>query len=225
MENGTDFPFYNDIPKLSSAEWVILAIVVILFAAVAYTHAIPQPYSYVFYFGIMLGPALYICKGNYGLFFKKLGLIDLKTIILCTVGYLIYATLMAMVFYFMGYHAAADSALPSTFSVVFIIATFVQLIGEEFFKVFLLLIAMYLVYKFTNNRNLAVWLGIIFTLFIFGVSHMGSYGRLLQILLIQGLGSIFDLYAYMKTKNVLVSYIVHLLIDFYAYFGQLAMHA
>lgn len=98
------------------------------------------------------------------------------------------------------------------------------MIGEEFFKVFLLLIIMYLVYKFTNNRNLAIRLGIIFTLIAFGFIHMGAYGRLLQVLLIQGLGSIFDLYAYMKTKNVLVSYIIHLLIDFTAYFAQLGMH-
>ena len=45
--------------------------------------------------------------------------------------------------------------------------------------------------------------------------HVSAYsGRILQILLIQGLGTIFDLYAYMKTKNVVVSYIVHVLIDY-----------
>ena len=78
LEDGVDFPFYNDIPKLSSAEWAILAIVVFLFGAQAYTKAIPQPYSYVYFFVIMVVPALYICKGNYGLFFKKLRRRDLK---------------------------------------------------------------------------------------------------------------------------------------------------
>ena len=47
------------------------------------------------------------------------------------------------------------------------------------------------------------------------MAHYSAYsGRIFQILLIQGLGSIFNLYAYMKTKNVFVSYIVHLMIDF-----------
>ena len=47
------------------------------------------------------------------------------------------------------------------------------------------------------------------------MDHYTTYsGRIFQILLIQGLGSIFNLYAYMKTKNVFVSYIVHLMIDF-----------
>jgi membrane protease YdiL (CAAX protease family) len=48
---------------------------------------------------------------------------------------------------------------------------------------------------------------------IFGLAHY-QYGPIIQILLIQGLGSIFDLYAYLKTKNVLVSYSAHLLFDF-----------
>ncbi len=224
LEDGVDFPFYNDIPKLSTTVWPILAILVFLFAVQAYTHAIPQPYSYVYFFVIMVVPALYICKGNYGLFFKKLRRRDLKTIILCFLASLIFPMIMGGLLRAFGYPVAADSSVATTFSVVFVLANFVQLIGEEFFKVFLLLIIMYLVYKFTNNRNLAIRLGIIFTLIAFGFIHMGAYGRLLQVLLIQGLGSIFDLYAYMKTKNVLVSYIIHLLIDFTAYFAQLGMH-
>ncbi len=224
LEDGIDFPFYNDIPKLSTTVWAILAILVFLFAVQAYTHAIPQPYSYVYYFVIMVVPALYICKGNYGLFFKKLRLRDLKIIILCFLASLIFPMIMSAILNAFGYPLAHDSSVASTFSVVFILANFVQLLGEEFFKILLLLILMYLVYKFTNNRNLAIRIGIICTLFAFGIIHMGAYGRLLQVLLIQGLGSIFDLYAYMKTKNVLVSYIIHLLVDFTAYFAQLAMH-
>lgn len=53
----------------------------------------------------------------------------------------------------------------------------------------------------------------IVTMIAFGTAHAGTYGTLLQVLLIQGLGSIFDLYAYIKTKNVLVSYIAHVLFD------------
>ena len=90
-----------------------------------------------------------------------------------------------------------------------------QLLGEEFFKILLLLTIMHVVYKTTNNRGLSITLGVIGTLFIFGIIHSSAYsGRILQILLIQGLGSIFDLYGYMKTKNVVVSYIIHVIIDY-----------
>lgn len=225
LEDGIDFPFYNDIPKLSGGEWAILAIAVLVLLSLVSLNWIPKPYSYIVYCVVMLAPALYVCKGDYGLFFKKLKLRDFKTIILCTVGYIIYAAIIAVLLHSVGYSISGDSAVATTFDLTFIAGLFLQLIGEEFFKIFLLLIVMYLVYKFTQNRNLAIWVGIIVTLFVFGIAHMSAYGRLLQILLVQGLGTIFDLYAYMKTKNVFVSYIVHIIIDLYGYFGQLAVHA
>ena len=52
------------------------------------------------------------------------------------------------------------------------------------------------------------------TLLVFGLAHYAAYGSLLQILLIQGLGSIICLFAYLKTKNMLVTYVAHLIIDF-----------
>ena len=61
------------------------------------------------------------------------------------------------------------------------------------------------------------------TMMVFGSIHEGAYGTLLQVLLIQGVGSIFDLYAYMKTKNVFVSYIAHLLFDFAPYFFEIIL--
>ena len=43
---------------------------------------------------------------------------------------------------------------------------------------------------------MSIGIGIVESLFIFGMAHYSAYsGRVLQILLIQGLGSIFNLYA------------------------------
>ena len=119
------------------------------------------------------------------------------------------------------HYSLAPNAILTEFnspSVFLIIISLMQLIGEEFFKIFMLLILMYVVYKLTNNRGLSISLGLIITLAIFGFAHYRAYsGRILQILLIQGLGSIFDLYAYMKTKNVVVSYIIHVIIDYISF--------
>ncbi|WP_407376532.1 hypothetical protein [Methanobrevibacter sp.] len=38
-------------------------------------------------------------------------------------------------------------------------------------------------------------------------------GSLIKVLIVQGLGSIFDVLLYIKTKNVFVSYISHLIYD------------
>jgi membrane protease YdiL (CAAX protease family) len=96
----------------------------------------------------------------------------------------------------------------------------VQLMGEELFKIILLIIAMSIIYHFTKNRKLSIIISSIITMTIFGIAHY-QYGPLIQILLIQGLGSIFDLYAYLKTKNVLVSYLAHLLYDFIPFIMEL----
>ena len=91
LEDGIDFPFYNDIPKLSSKEWGILAIAVIVFFLLTYMPWIIPQYRFFVYFLIMIIPAIYVCKGDYSIFFKKLKLRDAKTIILCYILYIIYA--------------------------------------------------------------------------------------------------------------------------------------
>lgn len=219
LEDGIDFPFYNDIPKLSAKEWSILAIVVVLFIFLSSLKGIPKIYHSTIYCLIMLIPALYICKGNYSLFFKKPKLRNIKTIILCYILYNIYTIAISIILKNIGYDLAPNLNTELTINFMFYLSIAIQLIGEEFFKIFILLIIMYVIYRFTNNRNLALYIGIIGTLLAFGLAHYSAYsGRILQILLIQGLGSIFNLYAYMKTKNFVVSYTVHILIDFTGFF-------
>lgn len=218
LEDGVDFPFYNDIPKLSTAEWLILLIPVLIILILLGVPSFKSDYLPYIIGIVTLIPALYVCKGNYGLLFKKPRLRDFKTIILCLIGYYVYSYAMAIFLtYALGYPVTADAVVgkfnnPSVFLVVGMI---MQLIGEELFKIFMLLIGMYVIYKITENRGLAIGLALIVSMSIFGVAHSRAYnGKILQVLLIQGFGAFFNLYTYMKTKNVIVSYILHLFIDF-----------
>lgn len=218
LDDGIDFPFYNDVPKLSTGEWLAVLISVILVIIAIFLFSSHPALKSVMIFLVTIIPALYICKGNYGLFFKNIRLKDIKTIILCYIGYMVYVILAGI---FLGavihYPMADNGILPMAehLSATFIATIFLQLMGEEFLKVFLLLLIMYAVYKSTGNREISIYVGIVGSLFIFGMAHYSAYsGRILQILLIQGIGSIFHLYAYMKPKNVIVSYILHLMIDF-----------
>lgn len=217
LNDGIDFPFYNDIPKLSSGEWLLLVGAVVLMILMLTVIPMSETIFPIAVCLVMLLPALYICKGNYGIFFKRPKLRDFLTIILCLVGYYVYVIMITVILKSIGYSMAANSVLTSfqTPSIFLIVSTLLQLVGEEFFKIFILLIVMYVVYKFTNNRGLSLGLGIFVSLFIFGIIHSTAYsGRILQILLVQGLGSIFDLYMYLKTKNVVNSYILHVLTDY-----------
>lgn len=223
LEDGIDFPFYNDIPKLSGVDWAILVAAVLLFICLVNIHGFFPEYKFLMYFAVVVIPALYVCKGDYGIFFKKPKLKDIKTIVSCLVLYIIYGVLVAYLMKTFGNPAAGDAVLNNGSKLMYLVGLVVQLWGEEFFKILLLIVIMYLVYKFTDNRNLAIRMAIIVTLITFGLAHMSAYGNLLQVLLIQGLGSIFDLYAYMKTKNVIISYAVHLLTDIYGSLPYLFM--
>ena len=86
--------------------------------------------------------------------------------------------------------------------------------GEELFKVAVLLIAMGLIYSFTKNRKNAFVFGIIACMMIFGAIHLPSYNNnLFQCLFGVGIGCFIHLYPYIKTKNVVNSYLTHILID------------
>ncbi len=217
LKDGVDFPFYNDVPKLAIHEWLLLLAAVVLMVLMITVIPLSEHIFPVAVCLVMLIPALYVCKGDYGLFFKKPTLRDFLTIILCLFGYYVYVVLMTGVLKSIGYNLAANSVLTSfqTPSIYLIISTLMQLVGEEFFKIFMLLIIMYVIYRFTKNRLLSIWIGVVGSLFVFGIVHFSAYGgNILQILLIQGLGSIFDLYVYLKTKNVVNSYILHVFIDY-----------
>ena len=108
----------------------------------------------------------------------------------------------------------AANASNGAVDLLFILISFIQIIGEELIKVIVFLIAMFLVYKITNNRKLSIVISTAIALLIFGLMHYSAYnGNLIQIIFIIGLGSVFYMYAYLKTKNVVVSYLCHIIID------------
>lgn len=217
LEDGIDFPFYSDNPKLSILEWILVLISILLAIYIIMISDMPQEYFSLSLFIVVVIPALYLCKGNYGLFFKMPKLSDLKLVILCLIGYYAYGFIIDRILQLIGSGAVAHAGV-STFSspdMFFVLNMFMQLLQEEFFKIFVLLIVMYVVYKRTSNRNLALGLGIFLALISFGLLHYYAYeGNVLQIILVQGLGSIFYLYPYLKTKSVVLPYIIHLIIDF-----------
>lgn len=214
IKMGKDIPFYNNIPKLSKWDWTILTGSVLLLIGFLTIIPLPSEYLSISFFLLGLLPALYICKGKYNIFFKKISLKDIKLIILLLIGMYIYNIVMGANLVRLTGSIAGHSEMNTVPSLIFVISMIIQIFGEEFFKIFLLLILMYLVYRFTNNYKSSIIIGLIGSMIIFGLCHYMAYnGRILQILLLQGFGSIFEYFAYIKTKNIWVSYLLHLLRD------------
>ena len=73
---------------------------------------------------------------------------------------------------------------------------------------------MRLVYKFTDNLKISVAVSTAIVLLGFGLLHYAPpTNTIVSVLLLQGLGSLFEMYGYLKTKNLFVPYISHLLTD------------
>ncbi|WP_296801758.1 hypothetical protein [uncultured Methanobrevibacter sp.] len=130
LDDGIDFPFYNDVPKLSTADWSIVLISVILVIITISLFSSHQALKSVMIFLVTIIPALYICKRNYGLFFKRIRLKDIKTIILSFLGYILYVMLIATpILALMHYPLAGNGILPiaEQLSPTFIVTIFLQL--------------------------------------------------------------------------------------------------
>ena len=110
----------------------------------------------------------------------------------------------------------ADAALHSFFPFITdIVIKLISLLEEELFKVTLLIILMAVIYYFTKDKKISVWVGVFLNLIIFGLCHLSAYnGNIIQCILVIGLGSFFDLFVYLKTKNIVNSWIVHVMYDY-----------
>jgi len=215
-----DLPFYNGVPEIPAWSWILL--LAGLVAYVMLVKHIPVELNYkIFPIALMLSttlPILIVARGNYGYFFKKISMGDVKYIILTVILSFIYSIVFGAIFYMaegmpqsmlqlMGYEISIS------YTIEVILPLFIQLMGEELFKVIIILIKMLILYKFSKNRKASLAVSVFVALVLFGLMHAGEYGSFLRVIVVQGIGSIFDVLLYLKTKNVFASYLSHLLFD------------
>ncbi|WP_405284462.1 type II CAAX prenyl endopeptidase Rce1 family protein [Methanobrevibacter sp.] len=209
-----DFPYYKNNPRIPKIGWAILLLAVpisfLLYMIIGLSSEFLGSVAFCF---TMLIPLLYFSNWDYKLIFQKPDRNEIILAILMFAGYMIYATVMGYVldmFHLAGTDIASSRAvnLEMTVSLIF------SMMGEELLKFIPLMFFMRLIYKFTGNRKLSLIISIILVLTCFGLIHYDpATSTIISVLLIQGLGSIFEVYGYIKTKNLFVPYISHLLTD------------
>jgi membrane protease YdiL (CAAX protease family) len=158
---------------------------------------------------IMLVPLLYFSNWDYSLFFKRPSKDELILAVLMFLGFFAYSLIMT--------NLLAMSGIPNTGSgyegIISIVSLIFSMMAEELVKFIPLMFLMRVLFKYTSNRKLSIVVSSAITLVIFGLIHLEPSVSVISVLLVQGLGSLFHLYAYLKTKNLLVSYISHLMTD------------
>ncbi|MBQ6444029.1 MAG: CPBP family intramembrane metalloprotease [Methanosphaera sp.] len=72
-------------------------------------------------------------------------------------------------------------------------------------------------YKYTDNHKVSIIVSMIIVMIFFALLHLTDMKSLVSVLVLQGFGSIFEFYGYVKTKNLLAPYITHLCTDMFIF--------
>ena len=216
FDESRDFPFYMHNPRISVGGWLVLLLSVpISFLAYGIVGLESELIGSVLFCFIMLIPLLYFSKWDYSLIFRKPTKNEIILAILLFAGYMIYSICVGSVLDIFGLAGAPISTpeelgvtVESTVGLIF------SMMAEELLKFIPLMFFMRLIYKFTENLKLSVSISVAIVLVVFGLLHYTPpMNTLVSVLLLQGIGSFFEMYGYIKTKNLFVPYISHLLTD------------
>ena len=217
---GLDFPFYND-DNFGNKEILILTVGVILFIiwsflslgdgkVVTFLHSLG-------YFLFATIPFVIVAKGKMGLIIKRFRLYDFVLIILGTIAMFFLSVSLLLFLMSVGIvspdTAQANPVIFKEHDFVFAIQFLLQIFGEEMFRLDIFLIILSIVYKKMHKRKLGIVLGILVNAVIFGALHYSVYGNLLQVILVQGSSAVVGDYQYLRTKNIMIPYVSHLLVD------------
>ena len=206
-----DFPIYRKNPYVPKSGWIVL------FIAMVVGFLMPGLFGNeviegILFVGIILIPLLYYLKWDYKALFQKPTFREVLLAIALFVGYIIYSLIMGSV---LDYFAMTATPTISETSITFrsLIPLPFLMMGEELVKLIPFIFFLRLFYKYSNNRKLSIILSMIIVMVFFGFLHAMDVKSILSVLLLQGAGSIFEFYGYIKTKNILISYITHLCTD------------
>ena len=210
FEDGDfDFPFYNKNPHIPKWGWVVLFIVWFM----GFFLAVSDKLHFALMGCIVLiVPVLYFLKWDYKAIFRKPSRRDLLLVVALFAGYMIYSLAIGMVLEQIGI-VSSGTVDPTSVGAMILVITVFNVLGEEFIKFIPFMFLLRVIYKYSNNRKLSVIISVALILIMFASMHAFNPIMFIFALFIQGFGSIFEFYGYIKTKNVLVSFLCHLLTD------------
>ena len=202
-----DFPIYKKNPPVSKSGWVVLFIA--LFVGYFFI-AGTSIFSGIIACVVLIVPVLYYLKWDYKAIFQKPSAKDVALAVALFVGYMVYSIVLGAIISNFGLVSAVGE---SSLSFLDIPGMIFSLMGEEFFKFIPFMFFLRASFKYSGNRKLSIILSMLIVMFLFACIHAYDFNTLMFALVIQGLGSIFEFIGYIKTKNILVSYITHLCTD------------
>ena len=210
-----DFPVYKKNPYIPKSGWIVLIIAMIVGFLMQGLSGNEMIDSILFCF-IVLIPLLYYLKWDFKALFQKPKAKEIGLAVALFAGYLIYSYTVGSV---LDYFSLTGTSTLDGISLTWasIPPLLFSLMGEELIKLIPFLLFLRIFYKYSNNRKLSIVAAMLLVMVFFAMLHLMDLKSLPSVLLMQGLGSIFEFYGYIKTKNVFISYITHLLTDVFIF--------
>lgn len=203
-----DIPFYNNEPHISKKGWaVLLCSIPIAFLCYILIGEYSELIGSWAFCLVLALPLMHYSNYDLSLIMHKPTRKELRLALFLFIGYIIYAMVIGDVadaFLSVGYVSMGIEQL--------IILAF-SMMAEEILKFIPFVFLMKVFYGATKSRKLAIILSTLIVMVFFGLLHYDFEAPIMQCILIQGFGSIFEFYGYIKTKNILVPYLSHLLTD------------
>ena len=210
-----DFPVYKKNPYIPKSGWIVLIIAMIVGFLMQGLSGNEMIDSILFCF-IVLIPLLYYLKWDFKALFQKPKAKEIGLAVALFAGYLIYSYTVGSV---LDYFSLTGTSTLEGISITWasIPPLLFSLMGEELIKLIPFLLFLRIFYKYSNNRKLSIVAAMLLVMVFFFFFYLMDLKSLPSVLLMQGLGSIFEFYGYIKTKNVFISYITHLLTDVFIF--------
>lgn len=223
--DGADFPFYNGRPvDLGAGRWGLLVLAAaagfLVLALIPPSNQVVLLVSRILFVAIPLAAFIVLAGPSWKTIFRPLRWIDALTMIIFWAVNMVLSSLVAVAVKtadpgHVTANRATDQLDTAGQLILFYLGTFIQLFGEELFSLLPFLAIMYLAFtKLHLSRTASIVVAWVLTAIWFGAAHLPTYDwNLVQCFLVIGLARVVLTLAYIRTKNILVSFGAHLLTD------------
>ncbi|MGG7078992.1 CPBP family intramembrane glutamic endopeptidase [Clostridium sardiniense] len=218
-----DFPFYNGKPFYLTAIQSLFLLIIPILSIIIFDYMgelIPSFISPFINIIIPLGIFIIFTKSSWTKLFRKIKLKDIKLIVIVLIVNYFVTMLVAILMTkitSVGLNPAVDIIKGNTQfeNVVFFAKTIPMLFGEELITIIPFLVVLQLATKtFKLSRKKGIILAWIITALIFGAIHLPTYNwNIIQAILGISVVRLVLTYPYIKTKNLWISFFVHVLND------------
>ena len=216
FDEERDFPYYRHNPRISKGAWFVLLLLIPLSYILYILFSFDELLSSIIFCMVLLIPLLYFSNWDYKLIFHKPTKNEIILAVLMFVIYMIYSIAMASALEMFHLLPANDTSLD--LNIISLVSLLFSMMGEELLKFIPLMFFMRVFFKYTNKRNLSFVSSMVIVLIFFAFLHFDpSSTSIASVLLLQGVGSLVEMYGYAKTKNLFVPYMSHLFTDAFSF--------